>query len=173
MVKTGVLLTCCFIANISIYTYEVNGANGASIDFDVFRNRKILLVNIATGSIRANQIGELQQLQELYGDSLVIVAFPSNSFGNEPRTNAEIAAFCDQNYGATFYIAEKNSVEGPQKQPIYKWLASPSQNGVLSGIVAADFHKFLIGSDGSLMGSYASMVSPMDSVLLKAILDIE
>ena len=173
MLKLGFFLALCITLNSSIYSYTIVGANGVSIDFNGFRNKKILLVNIATNSQRADQIGELEELYQLYGDSLVVIAFPSNSFGNEPRSNAEIAAYCTTNYNSSFVIAGKNAVAGSGIQPIYEWLASPALNGVLMGTVSNDFQKFLIDKNGVIAGVFAPMISPMDSIIQKAILGIE
>lgn len=157
----------------SIYSFSITSVDSQQIDFSNFRGKKILLVNIATSSPRANQIGSLQTLYSQYSDSLVVVAFPSNSFGFESRSNAEIKAFCDSEFGTRFYIAGKGDVTGEQRQPIFNWLGNTSENGVASTEVYRDFHKFLIDTDGSLIGLFSHSVDPMDSVIQKAILGIE
>lgn len=153
------------------YTLQITDVDGNSVNMSSYQNKKILLVNIGTGSPRVSQLAGLQQLQQTYGDSLVIIAFPSNSFANETRTNAEIKQFCQNNYNVTFKIAAKNPVSGTGIQPIYNWLALVSENGVMNGAVGRDFQKFLIGKDGSLMGVFAPSVDPMDAQLINAITD--
>ncbi|MEI9806772.1 MAG: hypothetical protein WDO16_02200 [Bacteroidota bacterium] len=99
-----------------MYNFVIPGAGGQSINFNDFRNKKILLVNIATGSDRVAQLGQLQQLQEQYADSLVVIGFPSNSFGNETRNNAGIKEFCESQYGVSFLLTRTGNVKGTLMQ---------------------------------------------------------
>ena len=85
---TVTLLALAFLMSTGIYDYTVPKIDGGMISINDLRDKKILFVNIATGSDRVTQLGQLQQLQEQYADSLVIIGFPSNSFGNESRNNA-------------------------------------------------------------------------------------
>src|SRR6218665_3051774 len=80
-----------------IYNYSIPSVSGDTIRFTDYRGKKILLVNIATGSTYVSQLGALKQLQDEYGDKANIVAFPSNSFGNEPREGQAILRFCQDN----------------------------------------------------------------------------
>ena len=153
----------------SIYTLQFTDVDGNAVSMSSYQNKEILVVNIATGSPKVSQLAGLQLLHQTYGDSVVIIAFPSNSFANETRTNAEIKQFCQSNYGVTFKMAAKNPVAGAGIQPIYNWLALVSENGIMSGIVERDFQKFLISKDGSLIGVFAPSVVPTDPQIINAI----
>ncbi len=153
----------------SIYTIPYTDIDGGMQNFGNFQGKKILIVNIATGSSRVSQLEQLQQLYQQHQDSLVIIAFPSNSFANEPRTNAEVKQFCQSNYGATFHLAAKGNVKDPGQLPIYHWLSTTSENGVMNGAVQGDFQKFLIDKNGQLIGVFAPDISPMDSILVNGI----
>lgn len=153
----------------SIYNLEYTDVTGNTVSMSTCRNKKILLVNIATAGPRTQQLAGLQQLQQLYGDSLIIIAFPSNSFGHEPKSNSEIKQFCQNNYAATFRIAQKKPVTGNNAQPIYKWLADKNENNAMNGAVNGDFVKFLIDKDGSLIGVFSPAVEPMDMLIQNAI----
>lgn len=153
----------------SIYSLNYADTGGNNISMNNYQGKKILLVNIATSSPKVNQLSGLQQLQQQYGDSLVIIAFPSNSFGNETRSDIEIRDFCQSSYGATFHIAQKNPVAGVGIQSIYAWLGDINQNGEMNGTVTADFTKFLIDKDGSLIGVFSPKVEPMDNAIQNAI----
>ncbi len=83
------LLICFFIQITSIYSFDVQTINKGTIHLSDYTNKKILLVNIATGSEYANQLQSLEQLYQTYKDSLVVIAFPSNSFGNENHSDSE------------------------------------------------------------------------------------
>lgn len=165
MMKILIALT---IFTTSIYTFQFTDAAGNAIQMNDYRGKKILLVNIATGSNRVGQLAGLQQLQQQYADSLVVIAFPSNSFGNEPRNNAEILQFC-QTYGVSFPVAQINAVTGESKQPIYQWLSDSTQNGAINGVISGDFHKILIDSNGEILGIFAPALDPMDQLIQNAI----
>ena len=94
--------------NSSIYSITISNGPGTNIPLSNYQGKLILIVNIATGSDKVAQLGGLQQLKQQYGDSLVIIGFPSNSFGHESRNNAEIKQFCESNYGVSFLLAAKS-----------------------------------------------------------------
>lgn len=153
----------------SIYNVSINDTDGHTISLSEYRGKKILLVNIATGSERVSQLASLQQLQQQYHDSLVIIAFPSNSFGNEPRSNAEIKTFCQSTYNCSFIIAAKNSVTGGSAQPVYSWLSNAAANGASSISIAGDFQKILIDKEGDIIGIFAPAVNLTDASFVQAI----
>ncbi len=153
----------------SIYSLQFQDIYGVTQSMSQFQNKKVLLVNIATGSPKANQLAELQYLHQQHGDSLVIIGFPTNSFGNETKTDAEIKLFCETTYGITFILASKKSVKGSDIQPVYNWLTSMSENGSLGDPVRGDFQKFLISKDGELVGFFSGSTKPTDPLIINAI----
>ena len=163
------LLNYVFSAITSFYSLSFTGNNGAVISMSQFKDKPVLIVNIATASPRASQLSELQRLQEKFSDSLVIIAFPSASFGNEQRTDAEIANFCHQQYATTFTIAEKGPVTGAVIQPVYNWLTVIEENGASSGGVSGDFQKFLVNRKGELIGIFSSSIHPDNVIIENAI----
>lgn len=172
MFKLFVLGTAFFSATIvSIYSLSVTDVDKNTINFNSFKNKTILIVNTASGSGAAGQIGELQQLYQQYQDSLVVIAFPSNSFGNEPRTDQEIKTFMQGTYGVTFPIAGKSPVKGDSANLIYQWLCSKMQNDVMDSKIKRDYQKFLIDKSGSIVAKFDSSISPLDEQVLKAIHD--
>lgn len=146
-----------------IYEYTVVSVTGTDINLETFQGKKILIVNVATGSPRAYQLRELQQLQELYSDSLIVIGFPSNSFGSENRSNLEIKEFCRLMHGATFLLAAKGPVRGDSIQPVYQWLTREGENGLLNSVVKGDFQKYLIDKSGNLQGVFSGSVSPLSA----------
>ena len=139
------------LAAKSIYEFKVEGLEGETIDFSSFKGKKILIVNTASKCGYTKQYEELQKLYEQYKDKLVIVGFPANNFGGqEPGTNSEIKEFCKKNYGVTFPMAAKVSVKGDDIAPIFKWLTSKSENGVLDAEIKWNFGKFLLDEKGNL-----------------------
>ena len=106
-----------------------------------------------------------QVLEDLYqnykDENFVIVGFPSNDFGKqEPGSDEEIAAFCQENYGVTFPMMSKISVKGMNEHPIYEFLTEKDKNGVKDSQVKWNFQKYLIDENGHLSEVYESRVLP-------------
>jgi glutathione peroxidase len=154
------------VAAKSIYDFKVEALDGTTIDFASFKGKKILVVNTASQCGYTPQYEGLEALYKKYQDKLVIVGFPANNFGGqEPGTNTEIKEFCKKNYGVSFPMAAKISVKGDDVAPIYKWLCSKKENGVLDAEVGWNFGKFLLDEKGNLMTYFSSKVTPMSEEL--------
>jgi glutathione peroxidase len=151
---------------VSIYSLSVPDVNNNPVKFNDYRGKKILIVNTATGDSTANyQITELQQLYQQHQDSLVVIAFPSNSFGNEPGTNAEIKILMQGTYGVTFPIASKSWVSGDNANIIYQWLGSKLQNERMNAKTMRDFQKYLIDGSGRLVAKFDSLINPLHPMI--------
>lgn len=153
----------------SIYSIQFRDADGQIVRMEQFKSKKIMLVNIATGSRYVSQLEGLRQLQEDYKDHLAVIVFPSNSFANEQRDDAGIKEYCRSNYNSNFIIAGKAPVSGTGLQPIYNWLAKSSSNGEMDLIISGDFQKALIHEDGSIQGVFSPKVEPLHPDIIKAI----
>ncbi|MFN3875649.1 MAG: glutathione peroxidase [Flavobacteriales bacterium] len=138
--------------------------SGKRFDFSTLRGRKVLVVNTASECGYTPQYEQLQELYETYaGKGLAVIGFPCNQFGGqEPGSEAQIAAFCQKNYGVTFPMMAKVSVKGGDQHPVYQWLTRKSLNGAMDAEVKWNFHKFLVDEDGRLVQSLGSGISPLD-----------
>ena len=154
----------------TIYKYSINDINGNTIDFNKFKGKKILIVNVASECGFTKQYADLQKLYEAYQDKLVIIGIPCNQFGGqEPGSLLEIKTFCQQNYGVTFTLTEKVDVKGANQHPIYNWLTKKENNGKLSSSVKWNFQKYLIDENGKLIDVFYSITNPMSSKITKLI----
>jgi glutathione peroxidase len=155
---------------VSIYSLSVADVNDASINFNDYRGKKILIVNTATGNTAANQqLVQMQQLFQQNQDSLVVIAFPSNSFGHEPGTNAQIKSLMQGTYGATYPIAVKSWVQGDSANIVYQWLSSKLQNDMMNSKTIRDYQKYLVDGTGRLVAKFDSSVSPLNARIQDAI----
>src|SRR5690606_2901085 len=108
----------------SFYDFKMKDIDGNVVDFNQYKGKKVLIVNVASKCGYTPQYAELQELNEKYGDQVAILGFPANNFGGqEPGTNADIKQFCTENYGVTFQMFDKVSVKGVDKHPLYRWLS--------------------------------------------------
>lgn len=153
----------------SIYQFVVNDINGKEFDFSTLRGKKILVVNTASKCGLTPQYKELQALNEKFSPyGLVIVGFPANNFmGQEPGSNEEIAEFCQANYGVTFPMMEKISVQGEDMHPLYQFLTKKELNGHSDSKVEWNFQKYLINEEGHLVEVFSPRTSVLDEKVIK------
>jgi len=134
------------------YDFKVKTIDGKEFDFASLKGKKVMIVNTASKCGNTPQYKDLENLYNQYGRELVIIGFPANDFGNqEPGTNAEIRKFCTDNYDVTFPMMAKISVKGDDMSPVYKWLTSKAENGVMDSRVTWNFQKYLIDENGKLL----------------------
>ncbi|KAI9634617.1 putative glutathione peroxidase [Dioszegia hungarica] len=121
----------------------------SSISLAEYKDKTLLLVNVASKCGLTPQYKDLQALHEKYSDKgLVIIGFPCNQFkAQEPGTDDEVLQFCQMNYGVTFPIAKKGDVNGPETQPIWKTLKASAQPPIQD--IDWNFSKFLV-KDGKV-----------------------
>lgn len=154
----------------NIYSFKVEGLTGDTIDFSQFKGKKILVVNTASKCGLTPQYEGLEQLHKEFKDKLVIIGFPSNDFlSQEPGSNSEIGEFCQKNYGVTFLMAAKIAVKGAEQAPIYKWLTTKSENGVMDSEVGWNFQKYLLNEHGQLIGYFSPKTDPQAPEIIEAI----
>ena len=177
-----------------IYEIPLNTVSGDATSLGPFRNKVLLIVNVASKCGFTPQYTGLESLYERYKDrGLVVLGFPANDFaGQEPGSNEDIAKFCSVDYPVTFPIFSKITVAGPGKHPLYQSLVDEhpgrDENGNtlrenLAGYLNSqglpgpnnppevlwNFEKFLIGRDGKVLGRFASDIAPDDPRLLSAV----
>jgi len=154
------LALALFAPEKSLYDFKKTALNGQAVDFSKYKGKNVLIVNTASKCGFTPQYADLQAMNEKYGDKVVILGFPANNFKEqEPGSNAEIAEFCQKNYGVTFQMFEKVSVLGADQDPLYAWLKEktgqePSWN----------FCKYLVKPDGTVK-FFNSKVKPMDPAI--------
>ena len=60
-------------------------------------------------------------------------------------------------------MAAKVSVKGDDIHPLFRWLTSKSENGVLDAEIRWNFGKFLIDEKGKLVEYFPSRVNPLSA----------
>jgi len=127
--------------------------------------RVVLVVNTASRCGYTPQLAGLEALYQRYRErGLVVLGFPSNDFAQELADEAEIARFCEINYGVRFPMFEKLHVRGEQAHPLFQALAAAT-----GSYPRWNFHKYLISRDGERVLSFPTRVVPEDPQLLQAI----
>lgn len=152
----------------TIYQFKVTDLYGKVFDFATLKGKKILIVNTASECGLTPQYKDLEAIYKKYKDlNFVIVGFPANNFGSqEPGSNAEIAKFCEMNYGVTFPMMEKISVKGKEMHELYQFLTQKSKNGLQDSDVEWNFQKYLINEQGQLVKVLSPRVLPTDTAIV-------
>ena len=154
----------------NFYSLQANYIDGNPIDFTAFQGKKVLIVNTASGSEYASQYDSLETLYQQYKDSLVIIAFPSNSFGHEENTNADDLGYDTRNSHTISYIlGELVEVSGNNTSPVFQWLNTKDLNGFFEQYTENDFQKYLVDTQGNLVAVFAASVNPTSDVVKGAI----
>ena len=155
-------------SKISAHDFAFRSISGEELPLSRFKGKTVLVVNTASQCGYAGQFASLQKLYDRYKErGLVVLAVPSNDFGGqEPGSEAEIATFCQKNYGVTFPMMSKVHTKGSEQHPVYAWLTQRELNGKLDSEVKWNFQKYLINADGTLHTMLASGTSPLDPPVL-------
>jgi glutathione peroxidase len=145
-----------------IYDFEAQQIGGDVVPLAQFRGKPLLIVNTASACGFTPQFAGLQELHRTYADrGLVVLGFPCNQFGSQdPGSNAEIAGFCQQNYGVSFPMMQKIEVNGGDAHPLYRWLTAEAPGLLGSKAIKWNFTKFLVGKDGTVLKRYAPQDAP-------------
>lgn len=163
---------------------EVTMPDGTTKRFGDLAPGAALVVNVASKCGFTPQYEGLEALHREFGpQGLMVVGFPCNQFlMQEPGTDAEIAEFCQVNYGVTFSLLAKGKVKGRKADELYKVLTlAPDASGE-AGKVQWNFEKFVVSAgdgNGSAKGDgsgatpgimrFRSKVTPEDPALREAI----
>ncbi len=117
----------------------------------------VLVVNTASFCGFTPQFKGLEQLYAQYKDQgLAVLGFPSNDFAQDPKDEKQIKDFCELTYGVKFPMFAKIKVRKDDADPLFKTLATAAGGDYPTW----NFHKYLIGRDGKLIGSYGSSTTP-------------
>lgn len=145
----------------TIYDFNAKDLNGNEVDFAQFKDKVLLIVNTASKCGFTPQFEGLEELHQSYKEQgLVVIGFPCNQFGSQdPGSNEEIGAFCQQNYGVSFLMMEKVDVNGDNEHQLYTWLKK-QEGGFLTDGIKWNFTKFLINRQGEVVDRYAPTTKP-------------
>ena len=146
----------------SIYDFSATPMSGKPVPLKKFKGKVLLIVNTASACGFTPQFAGLEKLHEVWGPKgLVVLGFPCNQFGEQDSgSNAEIASFCQLNYGVSFPVMAKINVNGIDADPLYEWLKAEAPGLLGSQAIKWNFTKFLVGKDGQVIKRYAPQDEP-------------
>ncbi len=155
---------------MSVHEFSFASIDGEELPLSRFRDRAVLLVNTASECGYTPQYAALQQLWERYRDrGLVVLGVPCNDFGHqEPGDEEAIRDFCTTRYGVTFPMTARESIVEGERHPFFRWLEAEYGEAAMP---RWNFHKYLIGPQGELLGAWPSQVEPLSEDVVSAIED--
>lgn len=148
--------------NSPLYDISANLLDGQPLKLSDFAGRVLLIVNTASKCGFTPQYAALEQLyREFNPRGFEVLAFPSNQFGNqEPGSAAEIATFCERNYGVSFPVFAKVDVNGAHAHPVFRFLTNARRGFFGTRRIKWNFTKFLVDRQGNVVGRYAPNTDP-------------
>lgn len=155
----------------SIYDFKVKDRFGKTINFSKFKGKKILIVNTPAIATNAPQYAELEAAYKKYGKNLVIVGFLIEDFAKTPRMKIDLTNLDKRDYKVTFPLTGLAEVkgDGPDLNPVYKWLTHAKYNHLKDNDVQWDFQKYLINEKGELVAVFLSETSVNSPEVISAI----
>ena len=147
---------------MSLYDIPVTTIDGRPTTLAGWRDRVLLVVNVASQCGFTPQYAGLERLHRAHADAgLAVLGFPCDQFGGqEPGDEAEIAEFCRLTYDVTFPMFAKVEVNGPRAHPLFELLKA-AQPGLLgSRAIKWNFTKFLVARDGTVTHRFAPQETP-------------
>ena len=149
------------------HEFQFKGIDGQPINLGSYKEKVIVVVNVASRCGFTKQYDDLQNLWTNYKDNnLVVIGVPTNDFKQEPGSNKDIKDFCETNFNIDFPITDKIAVKGSDANEVYKWAKN---NFGSSAVPKWNFHKILINSDGKVADTFASITKPSSKKFLNFI----
>lgn len=155
-----------------IYDIEVKDIDGNNLTLSKYKDRVLLIVNVASKCGFTGQYEGLEKLHEKYSQKgLSVLGFPCNQFlSQEPGTEEEIKNFCSLTYGVKFDMFAKIDVNGSNTHELYRYLKSNSSGFLGTDIIKWNFTKFLVDRRGRVVKRYAPSTTPEE--IEKDIIDL-
>ena len=150
------------------YDFTLTAIDGEKLPLSRFKGQVMLVVNTASKCGFTPQYEGLQALHDKYAArGFTVIGVPSGDFNDQEfATNKEVKEFCETKFGITFPMAEKAHVKGEQAIPLFRWAAQTLGPG---SEPKWNFHKYLIGRDGRLIGYFGTRVAPDSPELTSAV----
>ena len=105
------------------WDFEFPSIDGGALDLADLRGRVLLVVNTASFCGYTSQFTQLEAAhRRLSPRGFAVVGVPSQDFGQETGSNAEVKAFCEATFGVDFPMAGLSRVRGRDAAPFYAWV---------------------------------------------------
>ncbi len=147
------------------YDIQIDGLDEQPLDLKQFKDKVVLIVNVASECGLTPQYAGLQSLYEKYKDKgLVVLGVPCNQFGQqEPGSNQAIAEFCTTKFSVTFPMTTKIDVNGANRHALYEFLIEDGDD------IEWNFAKFLVNKGGHVAQRFSARLEPLSDDVIEGI----
>ncbi len=143
--------------------------DGATTSLAEYRDRVLLIVNVASRCGLTPQYEKLEALQRKYADrGFTVLGFPSNQFLQELSSEEAIKDYCSATWGVTFPMFERVRLNGRSAHPLYQELTKTTDSKGEAGKVQWNFEKFLVLPDCTVH-RFRPTVQPDDPAIVSLI----
>lgn len=148
----------------NLYEIPVETIKGEKTTLKNYKNKVLLIVNLASKCGFTPQYKDLENLYRQYKDKeFVVLGFPCNQFlRQEPGTNKEIEEFATSCFNVTFPMFAKLNVRGKEQHPLYKFLKDNIKEKPKMQFIPWNFTKILVDKDGNVLRRYAPKTAMED-----------
>jgi len=157
----AIVCSTMLISNLGDSGFFALSANDIDGNLFQFSNLKDCKATIIFNSASAWGLTKVNYTQitalhnEFKDQGLCVLDFPSNTFQQEPKTNAEIKTWVPATFGSTFQLMEKTFVNdvasrGEVTCPVFKWLKANSAD-MNGGDIQWNYAKFLVDRHGAVV----------------------
>ncbi|WP_147695573.1 glutathione peroxidase [Vogesella mureinivorans] len=148
-----------------LLNHQVPALMGGKINLCDYSGKAVVVVNTASQCGFTPQYKGLQSVWKSYqAKGAVVVGFPSDDFNQELAKDAEVAQFCESNFGVSFPMASRVHVRGSDAHPFYQALAEASGT-----TPKWNFYKYIISADGKTVTAFSSLTKPDSPDFIKAL----
>ena len=106
----------------SFYDLEISSIDGKIISFKDYKNKAVLIVNVASYCGFTKQYSDMQKLWENYKSlGLIVLGIPSNSFNQEKSNEKDVKEFCNVNFNINFPMTSIYEVKGENAHELHNW----------------------------------------------------
>ena len=144
----------------NLYDIQLVTIQGEKTTLARYAGQVLLIVNVASKCGFTSQYAKLEELYQANRDrGVTVLGFPSNQFLNqEPGTKEEIKFFAESCYHVTFPMFDKIMVNGPDRAPLYTYIAEHIERKPWK-LIPWNFTKILIDPNGRVRQRYLPTTS--------------
>mgnify|MGYP001127240776 CR=1 FL=1 len=149
----------------TLYDFCAIDIDGNPFQFSTLKGTVCLIVNTASKGLNKRRLLELQDLQDKFGKRrFTVLAFPCGQFcSRERKSNAEVKEQYIDKMRLNFPVFEIVNVNGKYTHPLYQWLKSRAERGIVGRCIENNFVMFLVEGDGKTIHRLSALSAPAET----------
>jgi glutathione peroxidase len=141
----------------SIYTHSVTTIEGVNKPLTAYQGKKMLIITLPMEQNNYNDslLHALDSMNTAYNGSLTIIAVPSYEDGYNTSIKESLKQWYRSILSNQVIVTEgmyTRKSSGSQQHALFKWLTDKTRNGHFEKDVSGPRNKFVVWTDGGLIG---------------------